>query len=234
MHYGKEMSKLAWRSSSEQLTSFMAALISPWEEGCSEDKGHTRLTSRVSLPLSCCVTSGLELNFSMSFSSLQWNGDRNFPGGSDGKEPACKCGRPGLDPWVGQIPWTRAWQPTPWSGLRIPWTQEPGRLQSLGLQRVRHDWETNTFTTTAVPLCAYRGVHVCAKLLQSCPTLCVDCSPSGFSVHGILQARKLEWVAMPSSRGYSQPRDWTWVSCIAGRFFTTELPGKSLFLSLCL
>ena len=40
------------------------------------------------------------------------------------------------------------------------------------------------------------------------------------SVHGILQARILEWVAMPSSRGYSQPRDWTWVSHIAGRFFT--------------
>ena len=44
---------------------------------------------------------------------------------------------------------------------------------------------------------------VCAKLLQSCPTLCdpVDCSPPGFSVHGILQARILEWVAMPPPRG---------------------------------
>ena len=44
-----------------------------------------------------------------------------------------------------------------------------------------------------------------AKLLQSCPTLCdsVDCSLPGFSVHGILQARTLEWVAMPSSRGSS-------------------------------
>ena len=48
-----------------------------------------------------------------------------------------------------------------------------------------------------------------AQLLQSCPTLCdpVDCSPPGSSVHGILQARKLEWVAMLSSRGSSQPRD---------------------------
>ena len=38
---------------------------------------------------------------------------------------------------------------------------------------------------------------MCAKSLQSCPTLCdpIDCSPPGFSVHGILQARKLEWVA---------------------------------------
>ena len=54
---------------------------------------------------------------------------------------------------------------------------------------------------------------------QSCPTLCnpMDCSPSGFSVHGILQARILKWVAMPSFRGSSRPRDRTcisYVSCI--------------------
>ena len=59
----------------------------------------------------------------------------------------------------------------------------------------------------------------------------MDCSPPGSSVHGIFQARILEWVAMPSSRGPSQPRDRTHVSCvfcIAGRFFTTESPGKPL------
>ena len=48
----------------------------------------------------------------------------------------------------------------------------------------------------------------------------MDCSLPGSSVHGILQARILEWVAIPFSRGSSWPRDWTWVSCIAGRFFT--------------
>jgi len=46
------------------------------------------------------------------------------------------------------------------------------------------------------------------------------CSPPGSSVHVILQARIREWVAIPFSRGSSQPRDWTQVSCIAGRFFT--------------
>ena len=63
---------------------------------------------------------------------------------------------------------------------------------------------------------------VCAKSLQSSLTLRdpMDCSPSGSFVHWILQARILEWVAMPSSRGSSQPRDQTEVSCIAGRFFT--------------
>ena len=57
----------------------------------------------------------------------------------------------------------------------------------------------------------------------------MDCSPAGFSVHGILQARILEWVAMPFSRGSSWPRDWTCISCsscIAGRFFTAEPPGN--------
>ena len=56
---------------------------------------------------------------------------------------------------------------------------------------------------------------------QSRPTLCnpMDCSPPGSSVHGILQARILEWVAVSFSRGSSQPRDRTQVSCIAGRCF---------------
>ena len=51
---------------------------------------------------------------------------------------------------------------------------------------------------------------------KSCPTLCdpMDCSPPGSSVHGILQARILEWVAMPSCRGSSQPRDRTHILCL--------------------
>ena len=56
-------------------------------------------------------------------------------------------------------------------------------------------------------LLAYKDAMCCAKLLQSCPTLRnpMDHSPPGFSVHGILQAKMLEWVAMPSSRGSSNP-----------------------------
>ena len=53
-----------------------------------------------------------------------------------------------------------------------------------------------------------------------------DCSPPGSSVRGILQARILEWVAVPFSRGSFRPRDSTRVSCTAGRFFATEPPGK--------
>ena len=55
------------------------------------------------------------------------------------------------------------------------------------------------------------------KVTQSCPTLC---DPVDYTVHQILQARILEWVAFPFSRGSSQPRDRTQISCIAGRFFT--------------
>ena len=56
--------------------------------------------------------------------------------------------------------------------------------------------------------------------LQSCPTLCdpMECSPPGSSVHGILQARILEWDALPASKGSSQPRDRThipYMSCIS-------------------
>ena len=65
---------------------------------------------------------------------------------------------------------------------------------------------------------------------QSCPTLCnpMDCSPPGSSVHGILQARILEWVAIPFSRGPSQHKDWTLVFCIAGRFLTVCIAGKPI------
>ena len=66
-------------------------------------------------------------------------------------------------------------------------------------------------------------LFVCVLVPYSCPALCdpMECSRSpGFSVHGILQARILEWVAIPFPRGSSQPRHGTWVSHTADRFFT--------------
>ena len=66
----------------------------------------------------------------------------------------------------------------------------------------------------------------CCLTAQSCLTLCdpKDCSPPGPSVHGIFQARTLERVAIPFSRGSSQPRDQTWVSCTDR--LTAGPPGK--------
>ena len=65
------------------------------------------------------------------------------------------------------------------------------------------------------------------KVAQSCPTLC---DPMDHTIHGIPLARILEWVAFPFSRGSSQPRDRTRVSCIPGRFFTSWATRKAHFL----
>ena len=61
------------------------------------------------------------------------------------------------------------------------------------------------------------GLKMKVKVVQFYPTLC---DPMDYTVLGILQARTLEWVAFPFSRGSSQPRDKTQVSYIAGKFFT--------------
>ena len=65
------------------------------------------------------------------------------------------------------------------------------------------------------------------KVAQSCLTFC---NPMDYTVHGILQARILEWVAFAFFRGSSQPRDWTQVSCIAGEFFTSWAISRRLIL----
>ena len=63
------------------------------------------------------------------------------------------------------------------------------------------------------------------KVAQLCPTLC---DPMGYTVHGILQARILEWVAFPFSGGLPQPMNWTQVSRIAGGFFTSRATREAL------
>ena len=95
---------------------------------------------------------------------------------------------------------------------RVPWTEEPGGLQSMGSQRVRHNWATNPFTFSF----RLNDGFVCF-VAQSCLTLCVptDYSPPGSSVHGIFQARILEWDAISYSRGSSRVRDQTHFSCIS-------------------
>ena len=86
--------------------------------------------------------------------------------------------------------------------------EEPGGLQSTGPQRVRYDQATeHTLITVFIPylfILKRFKVVLSLKVAQSCPTLC---DPMDYSVHGILQARILEWVAFPFSRGSSQPRD---------------------------
>ena len=175
----------------------------------------------------------------------------------------------------------------------IPWTEEPGGLQSMGSQRLKHDWSGHTHTKRhisqtpvprlflsfnsgvcftgnvlktemrAVTFTSGKGMRgkawyvaqpaqmllllmaiMCGQWLQSCLTLLnsMACSPPGSSVHGILQATVLEWVAISFSWGSSRPRDWTCVSCI-GRWILYHwatkkaqviniIPGKIRFLDL--
>ena len=92
-----------------------------------------------------------------------------------------------------------------------PWTVARQAPLSMGFSRQEY-WSGLPFLTP----------HVLCLVTQLCPTLCnlMDYIPPGSSVHGILQARILEWVSMPSSRGSSPPRDWTQDSLFAGGFFT--------------
>ena len=82
----------------------------------------------------------------------------------------------------------------------------------------RREGKNHTWVIACVRVCVLLS---CFSRVQLYNTM--DCCLTDFSVHGILHARTLEWVATPSSRESSQPRDWTHVSCIsciAGRFFT--------------
>ena len=77
-------------------------------------------------------------------------------------------------------------------------------------------------------ICMFVYIFVCLSVhVPSCPTLCnpMDCSPLGFSIHGIFQSRLLEWVAIPSPRGVSLTREPA-SPALAGGFFTTEPLGK--------
>ena len=82
-------------------------------------------------------------------------------------------------------------------------------------------WVTNSpaqLTDWTIATAAKYALHAClpAKWLQSCLTLCdpMDCSPPGSSVHGILQARILEWVVISFTRGSALPRSWTCISSV--------------------
>ena len=122
----------------------------------------------------------------------------------------------GWDGWMASLtPWTWVWM----NSRRLWWTGRPGVLRFMGLQRVGQDWATELNWTEGREkrqVSAHRyGIsswghekffnfniwHVCL-VAQSCPSLCdpMDCSPPESSVHGVLQARILEWAAMSSSK----------------------------------
>ena len=102
------------------------------------------------------------------------------------------------------------------------WTGRPGMLQSMGSQRVRHDWD-RTELNLIDSLCYFwaPAATAAAKLLQSCPTLCDpwDGSPPVSPIPGILQATTLEWVAISFSNAWKWKMKMKSLSCV--RLFMT-------------
>ena len=145
--------------------------------------------------------------------------------------------------------WRRKWQPTQCSCLENPrgrrawWAAVSGVTQS----RTRLKWLSSssslfpsphfTFVFNTIP-CFQPLLILIFKCVLSCSVISdchsMDCSPPGSSVHGIVQARILEWVATSYSRGISRLRDQiciSWYSCSGREFFTTRTSGKLLISS---
>ena len=155
------------------------------------------------------------------------------------KESTCQCRRRKrhrFNPWIGKIHWSSKWHPSP---VFLPRESQGQRsLVSYSPWATKSWTRLNDWTHTQL---AKLFIKKILNLLASCqlqiflfPLTCESVSssvasdslwhyglyPPGSSVHGILQVRTVEWVAVPFSRGSSRPVDWTWVSFISGRFFT--------------
>ena len=161
--------------------------------------------------------------------------------------PYLQCRRPGSDPWVGKIPWRRAWQPTP---VFLP-GESHGQRSLTGCrpwasQRVRHEWATKhseghskfqilriysyrhflvyIFSNDSIRFRKYGDGLFAYVMFYSCDSM--ECSLPGSSVHEIYQARILEWIAISFSRWSSRPRNRTWVSTLQADALPSEPPGK--------
>ena len=148
-------------------------------------------------------------------------GSASFPSGLPlNIKPLCVCMLSCI--WLFATPWTVAHQ--------APLTMGFSRQEYWSGTCLLH-WQGGSLPPLPAgkPINIYSVyVSVKVKIAQSCLTFYdpMDCSPSGSSVHGILQARILEWVAIPFSRGSSQPGAQTQVSCFAGQtLYQSESPG---------
>ena len=114
---------------------------------------------------------------------------------------------------------TRSCQEKKWTPGQGMWEMN-SKLWAL-LYELSHLCEPWSLALSSAGATGWWHHTVCVLVTQACQTLCdpMDCTQPGSSVHGLLQARILEWVAISFSRGSSQPRDGTGVSCIAGRSF---------------
>ena len=181
-----------------------------------------------------------------------WRRNYNVLGGTVIKNQPANAGdawHVGLISGSGRLPWRRKWQPTPvflGKSWEIPGTEEPAGLQSMESQKSRtwlSDWvQQSTHHCNPLSLSfSFPSSRILGDLFFSSFYLhyfFLESESESHSIvsdssqpHGILQARILEWVAFPFSRGSSQPKDRTQVSHIAGRFFanwaTRKAQGKT-------
>ena len=176
-------------------------------------------------PLNTCMTTK---KHSQKSTSVTWNA--GFPGGASGKEPTCQCRRrerPGLDPG-----WGRSFEGGRSNSLQYSCLENPMNrgLWWATVHRVAKSWTWLKQLSTHTVKCVGSKLTMPACLLShfSCVRLSVTlwavARQAPLSM-GILQARILDWVALPSSREFSWPRDWTHVSgismspALAGVFF---------------
>ena len=189
--------------------------------GLSWPEHHNSVTSSLQDP--SCLSPASCIRFTVCHISI--------PSGSDGEESSYNDGDPGLIPESGRSSGEGNDSPLHYSCLenstnREAWqTTVHGNAKSRTWLSNQHfhfhisiDSHQNATSTRSRPL---SWSEKWSEVAQSCLTLCdpVDCSLPRFSVHGIFQARILEWVAISFSRGSSRPRDRTRVSCIVGRCF---------------
>ena len=129
--------------------------------------------------------------------------------------------RPRFDLSVGKIPWRRKWHPTP---VFLPGESHGGR-SLVGYSPWGHkesDMTERFHFTSGLDWVRRHSVTRHVSLTQLCPTLCnsINGSSLGPPVYGILQAKILGVICHVFLQGIFLTRDWTWVSCITGRFFT--------------
>ena len=121
--------------------------------------------------------------------------------------------------------WSQSWaciintDPTKWCFPRVSFLPKPESSYTEPISRLV------VFIYSLQCVCSFQYVMVhpinWSESSESCSVMSDSCDPLDYTVHGILQARVLEGLAVPFSRGFSQPRDWTKVSHIEGRFFTS-------------
>ena len=135
-----------------------------------------------------------------------------FPGDSDGENFVCNAGNPGSIPRSGRSPGEGMATHSSILAWRIPWTEEPGRLQSMGLQRVRHDWETNSNEEKAE--LRYTQVLSHFSRVRLFTNLWTVTYQAPLSI-GLSRQKSWSGLPWPPPGESSWPRDWTYVSYVS-------------------